>query len=231
MGLDIPRAELRRLREINNMNFYSRVIYNSSIPKKCRNLKCSGCRDIFIYKTKKLMKKGMYTEAISNLKILYYEKGIGINFDTYYDMKIEPSKINREFLKNQKLLLNDFFGGYMGIMSKLFLNNLYALAVPFFLGIVIIIATKVMNADYNGEVIKQYIVDNLANKDIGDVATYINSIKSYSIMNDRIAEFLAFSTVLGSVFAFIRFMKNSLNKETFYKLCLQAVEELLNEVK
>ncbi len=79
---------------------------------------------------------GMYTEVINNLEILYYERGLSCRLKDYYNVQIEKDMVNISFLKNQKLLLDEFFGKYVGSSSKMYSSNLIAIPSAVLAGLV-----------------------------------------------------------------------------------------------
>ncbi|MBS5984088.1 hypothetical protein [Clostridium butyricum] len=172
--------------------FYANFLYS-------KNVKGEG-KAHFVKKTKQLIEEGRYLDAIENLKILYYEKGLGIKVDNYYSTKIDINKINCESLNNQRLLLEDFFGKYSGISSKRYSETMIAIPSAIFAGIAI-------------EGIKDTLFDS----------KYINII--FSLIGGVFLYIVIFSLIM----SFARKMYRSLKKEKFYALCLESINQLISE--
>lgn len=201
--------------------FYANCLYNKIVKEDTKAQ--------FVKTTKILIEEGKYTTAIRNLKILYYEKGLNMKVSNYYDEKIDVNKINVRFLENQKLLLEDFFGKYSGIMSMFYLNTLYAIAIPIFVSVITTILTLIMSNDYRSEVLKQYFYDKIVNNKTIFNYEYFNAVISDNIFDTITKMILPFLVIFIVVYILRKIILEKIEKEKFYKLCLQAVEELLNE--
>lgn len=200
---------------------YANKIYNKIIGE--------DIKDEFVKKTKRLIYEGDYLKAIKNLKILYYEKGLNTKVDNYYDEKIDANKINLDFLENQKLLLKDFFGKYNGIMSMFFLNALYSIAVPLFVSVSTIVFTTTMTNDYKSEVLKQYVYDKIVLHKAVFNDEYFTSIIRSNNIDIIVKSVIVIVPMFIITFILVKKIHKILRKERFYKLCLQAVQELLKD--
>lgn len=203
MGLGVEREEIKKMRKAYEQEFFANVLYRTKASKECRNEDWICCRKMLIDRTKKLIKKGSYTEAISNIKILYYERSIGTNLNQYKDIKIDVTKINKDFLDNQKLLLNDFFGKYKGFSSMNYFNMLVAISVGSFTGIFTNILMEII-------------------KTIKPESNLISNILSIIVVVIIYIILLVFSLRVAKK------SKISLEKETFFGLCLEAIDQLIN---
>lgn len=206
MGLNISKRELKKLKKEYNKEFYANILYKARISKIYNGKECEDSKVEFIDKTKIIMKSGNYRKVIDNLKILYYEKGLNERINNYYDAKIDKSTINQQFLENQKLLLNDFNGEYMGFSSKNYFNNIN------------MISTAVLAAIF-------------ANFIVSIITSITPKMKNFETIATIIILIILYGLLLNLILTFSKKMKCSLDKETFYNLCLKAVNELLEDIR
>ncbi|WP_252236743.1 hypothetical protein [Clostridium sp. CH2] len=187
------------LRRKHIKEFYAEKLYNNKLPY-IHNKNFNYKQFEFIEKTKSLIKEEKLVKATNNLKILYYEKISNININNYYDELIEINKLNKEALENEKLLLNIFFGKYLGISSKMYKETMITIPSAVLAGI-------------STEALKDSILN--PNK-IGVILSLCIGIFAYIVI-------FMFSMSCA------RKMITSLRKEWFYGLCLEAINQLIDE--
>lgn len=201
--------------------FYAYYLYNK-IEKE-------DTKAQFVMETKEFIEKGKFVDAIHNLKILFYEKGLRKRVDNYYDTPIIKNKINREFLINQKLLLDNYFGEFNSYITNKFFDALSNIAISFAIGVFIILWTKVLTNDGMKEAITQYKYNIIVGNMGENSAQYFKALVGNNECYINICWVILIMSILGVIFFTIGKTFKSYRKDVFYKLCLKAVQQLLDE--